>query len=73
MSLTSIVARSDHPSFVTHSRDPKALTIGYGVVKPKVSFVIDYFSFFTFGELIVLLLHSVIEMFLQQLDVLLIL
>lgn len=51
LSLTSIVVKSDYPSFVTHSSNPKALTIGYGVVKPNVSFVIDYFSFFTFGEL----------------------
>jgi len=30
---------------ITHSSDPKALTLGYGVVKPNVSAMIEFFRF----------------------------
>lgn len=53
---------------ITHSSDPKALTLGYGVVKPNVSALIEFFRFSHLVhpiELIGFFFHLVIKTFLQ--------
>ncbi len=57
-----------HLFSITHWSDLGALTLGYGVVKPNVSAMIECFSFFTFSnpiELIVFFFHLAIKTFLQ--------